>query len=185
MASVDAADGEVGSAAEVAVGVAVRLLVFTGLVYLAAQLHQGHNWARVALAVLYGGIGTLSLVIGPVTWLVEGGSLGDAVAAADLESLLFAASRVVHLGAVIAALVLMFHPAANAYIRATTRAPARRGTRQDRLSPGCWSIAAGSVLALRPCWPFARSGGSGIPRGVHNGDVACELPARTDRGSVG
>ena len=128
---IDATDGEVGSATQLTVGVAVRLLVFTGLVYLAAQLRQGKNWARVALAVLYGGIGTLSLVIGPVTWLAEGGSLGDAVAAADPGSVLFAASRVVHLGAVIAALILMFHPAANAHIRATTRAAARRGTQQD------------------------------------------------------
>jgi len=121
---VDATDGDDGSAAEVAVGVAVRLLVFTGAVYLAARLRQGRNRARIALAVLLGGIGTLSLVIGPVTWLAEGGSLADAVAAADLGSVLFAASRVVHLGAVIAALILMFHPAANAYIRATTEASA-------------------------------------------------------------
>jgi hypothetical protein len=64
---VDATDGDVGSAAEVAVGVAVRLPVFTGAVYLAARLRQGRNWARVALAVLLGGIGTLSLVIGPVS----------------------------------------------------------------------------------------------------------------------
>jgi hypothetical protein len=74
---IDATDGEVGSAVQVAAGVAVRLLVFTGAVYLAGQ-------------------------------------------------------RVVHLGAVIAALILMFHPAANAYIRATTPAPAQRGTRQKR-----------------------------------------------------
>jgi hypothetical protein len=132
---VDATDGSIGSAAQVAVGVAVRLLVFTGLVALAAQLRQGRNWARVALAVLYGGLGTASLVVGPVTWLAEGGSLADAavaVATADLGSVLFAASRVVHLAAVIAALVLMFHPAANAYLRATTPAPTRSGTRQDR-----------------------------------------------------
>ena len=100
-------------------GVAVRLLAFAGLGYLAARLGQGRNWARVALAVLYGGLGTLSLVIGPVTWLAEGGSLADAVGAADLGSVLFAASRVVHLGAVIAAPILMFPPAASAYIRAT------------------------------------------------------------------
>jgi hypothetical protein len=42
---VDATDGEVGSAAQVAVGVAVRLLVFTAAVYLAARLRQGRNWA--------------------------------------------------------------------------------------------------------------------------------------------
>jgi hypothetical protein len=94
---IDATDGSVGSASQVAAGVAVRLLVFTGAVYLAARLRQGRNWARVALA------------------------------AADLGSVLFAASRVVHLGAVIAALMLMFHPAANAYIRATTRTPAHPG----------------------------------------------------------
>ena len=60
-------------------------------------------------------------MIGPVTWLTEGGSFADALAAADLGSVLFAASRVVHLGAVIAAVLLMFHPAANAYVRAATR----------------------------------------------------------------
>jgi hypothetical protein len=126
LAVVDASSGELGSAAQVAVGVAVRLLAFTGLGYLAVRLRQGRSWARVALAVLYGGLGTLSLVIGPVTWLAEGGSLADAVAGADLGSVLFAASRVVHLGAVIAALVLMFHPAANAYLRATRRTRAER-----------------------------------------------------------
>jgi hypothetical protein len=45
---------------------------------------------------------------------------------------LFAASRIVHLGAVMAALVLMFHPAANAYIKATTRSRARHGRQQER-----------------------------------------------------
>jgi hypothetical protein len=123
---IDATAGEVGSAAEVAVGVTVRLLAFTGLVYLASRLRQGRNWARIALAVLYGGFGTLSLVIGPVTWLAAGGSLADAMAVADLGSLLFAASRLVHLAAIIAALILMFHPAANAYIRETRRTRAKR-----------------------------------------------------------
>jgi hypothetical protein len=132
LAVVDATSGDVGSAAQVTVGVAVRLLALTGLVDLAVQLRQGMNWARVALAVLYGGIGALSLVIGPVTWLAEGGSLTEAVAAADLGSVLFASSRVVHLGAVIAALTLMFTPAAYAHINATTWAPAGHGTQQDR-----------------------------------------------------
>ncbi len=117
----------VGSAAEIAVGVTVRLLAFTALVYLATWLRQGRNWARIALAVLFGGLGTLSLVIGPVTWLAKGGSLADATAAADLGFVLFAASRLVHLAAIIAALILMFLPAANAYIRETRRT-ARSGT---------------------------------------------------------
>jgi hypothetical protein len=123
---VDATAGEAGSAAEIAVGVSIRLLAFTGLVYLATRLRQGRNWARIALSVLYGGFGTLSLVIGPVTWLAEGGSPADTIAAADLGSGLFAASRLVHLAAIMAALILMFHSAANAYIRET------RGTRAKR-----------------------------------------------------
>jgi hypothetical protein len=121
---IDAMTGQVGSAIEVAIGITVRLLAFTGLVYLATRLRQGRNWARIALAVLYGGLGSLSLAIGPVTWLAEGGSLADATAAADFGSVLFAASRLVHLIAIIAALILMFHPAANSYIRATRRARA-------------------------------------------------------------
>jgi hypothetical protein len=90
------------------------------------ELVTGHPDRTPQELVFLVGIGTLSLVIGPVTWLAEGGSLSDAVAAAELGSVLFAASRVVHLGAVIAALALMVHPAANAYIRAATRAPAAR-----------------------------------------------------------
>jgi hypothetical protein len=123
---IDATAGEVGSVAEVAIGVTVRLLAFTGLVYLAIRLRQGRNSARIALAVLYGGFGTLSLAIGPVSWLAEGGSLADAMAAANWGSVLFAASRLVHLAAIIAALVFMFHPAANAYIRETRRTRAKR-----------------------------------------------------------
>jgi hypothetical protein len=41
LAVVDATSGDVGSAAQVAVGVAVRLLALTGLVDLAVQLRQG------------------------------------------------------------------------------------------------------------------------------------------------
>src|SRR5215217_1785930 len=122
---VEATAGEVGTAAQV-VGVSIRLLAFTGLVYLAAQLRQGNTWARIALTVLYGGFGTLSLVIGPATWLAEGGSLADAIATVDFGTVLFMASRLVHVGAIIAALILMFHPAANAYIRVT------RGSRAER-----------------------------------------------------
>jgi hypothetical protein len=91
------------------------------LVYLAVRLREGRNWAGIALVVLYGGFGALSLVIGPITCLAEGGSLADAMAAADLESGMFAASRLVHVAAIIATLILMSHPAANAYLRATRR----------------------------------------------------------------
>jgi hypothetical protein len=51
---IDATTGQVGSAAEMVGGITVRLLAFTGLVYLAARLRQGRNWARIALAVRVG-----------------------------------------------------------------------------------------------------------------------------------
>jgi hypothetical protein len=109
------------------VGVGLRLLIFGAVVYIALRMLRGRNWARITLAVGLGVFGTLSIVIGPVSWLATGHSVGEFVARADLMALLFASSRVVHLIAVFAALVLMFRPAANAYFRASRSA--RRRTR--------------------------------------------------------
>jgi len=110
-----------GLGAGVVAGVVVRLAVFTAAIYLAVRLRLGRNWARVSLTILLGVVGTLSLVIGPIQWLIEGNSLGKAIADADALTLLFATSRILHLAAVVAATVLMFRPAANAYFRAATR----------------------------------------------------------------
>jgi hypothetical protein len=109
------------------VGVGTRLLIFGAVVYIASRMLHGRNWARITLAVGLGVFGTLSIVIGPVSWLATGHSVGEFVAGADPMVLLFASSRVVHLIAVFAALVLMFRPAANAYFRAARSA--RRRTR--------------------------------------------------------
>ena len=109
------------------VGVGLRLLIFGAVVYIALRMLGGRNWARITLAVGLGVFGTLSIVIGPISWLATSHSVGEFVAGADLMALLFASSRVVHLIAVFAALVLMFRPAANAYFRAARSA--RRRTR--------------------------------------------------------
>jgi len=103
----------------------VRAIVYTVPVYLIAQMRRGKRWARLTLAVLLGAIGTLSLVIDPISWLAEGNSLGEVFTEADLLFILIAPIRAVHLVAVIAALVFMFLPAANHYFRA-----ARSATRQ-------------------------------------------------------
>lgn len=97
--------------------VLLRLLIFAGVGVLIAQLRRGKNWSRMTLAVLLGGFGTLSLVIGPLQWLAGGHSPAEVVEAADALSTFFALSRVVHLTAVISALVFMFQPAANVYFR--------------------------------------------------------------------
>jgi hypothetical protein len=119
LAVIDLSSQGSGSAGGIIAGLAVRLVVFTTAIYLAIQLRLGKNWARISLAILLGVVGTLSLVIGPIQWLMEGHSLSAAIADAEALTLLFASSRVVHLAAVVAAMVLMFRPVANTYFRAT------------------------------------------------------------------
>jgi len=98
-----------------------RVIVYTVAVYIIAQMRLGKRWARITVAVLLGGIGTLSLVIDPISWLAAGNSLGEVFTQADLLFFIVAPIRAVHLAAVIAALVFMFLPAANNYFRAGAR----------------------------------------------------------------
>ncbi|MGN9843539.1 hypothetical protein ACTMTI_35985 [Nonomuraea sp. H19] len=100
-------------------GVGFRLAVFAGVIFLALRMRRGRNWARWTLAVALGGFGTLSLVIEPAGWLLDGGSIAEAVAGMDAMGWVFATSRVLHLVAVLGAVTLMFQPRANAYFAST------------------------------------------------------------------
>ncbi|MEO3891225.1 hypothetical protein [Nonomuraea sp. B5E05] len=107
--------------AELLPGLGFRVAVFAGATYLALRLRAGATWARWALAGTLGVFGTISLLIEPVEWLLAGGSISQAVAGMDLMGVVGAAARILHLGAVIGALALMFQPRANAYFRASRR----------------------------------------------------------------
>lgn len=98
---------------------AVRFGIYLVLGALVLALGTGRNAVRWAVAVLMGGVGTLSLVVEPVGWLLAGGSPAAWLLSAEAPELLAAALRVLHLLAVVAALVLMFRPAATAFFRAT------------------------------------------------------------------
>ena len=98
-------------------GVVIRVIVYTLVVYIITRMRLGKRWARMTLAMLLGVIGTLSLVIDPISWLAGGNSLSEVFKEANLLFFLIAPIRTVHLVAVIAALVLMFLPAANTYFR--------------------------------------------------------------------
>ena len=98
--------------------VVARVIVYVVVVYVIAQMRLGKGWARLTLAVLLGGIGTLSLVIDPISWLATGNLLREILTEADLLFFLVAPIRAIHLVAVFAALVFMFLPAANDYFRA-------------------------------------------------------------------
>ena len=105
--------------------VVIRVIIYTVAVYVVAQMRLGKRWARLTLAVLLGVIGTLSLVIDPISWLAGGNSLGEVFREANLLFIFIAPIRVVHLASVLAALVFMFLPAANTYFRAARSASKR------------------------------------------------------------
>lgn len=96
---------------------AARFGLYTVLAVLVLALRTGHDAVRWTVAVLLGGIGTVSLVIEPVTWLLAGGSPVAFLVTADAPALVAAVLRVAHLIAVFSALALMFRPAANAWFR--------------------------------------------------------------------
>jgi hypothetical protein len=106
-------------------GVVIRVIVYTLVVYIITRMRLGKRWARLTLAVLLGVFGILSLVIDPISWLAEGNSLSEVFTEANLLFFLIAPIRAVHLAAVIAALVLMFLPAANTYFRGSRSARRR------------------------------------------------------------
>jgi hypothetical protein len=112
-------------------GLLLRVVVYTVAVYVIAQMRSGKRWARLTLAVMLGGIGTLSLVIDPISWLATGNSLGEVFARADLLFAFVAPIRAIHLAAVIAALVFMFLPAANGYFRDAGSGTRRRSGRGE------------------------------------------------------
>lgn len=100
-----------------AVGLGVRVVIYAAAVFLALLLCRRQNWARAVLAVGLGVFGTISLVIEPVQWLLAGNSPGRFLAEASTMTLVAAGSRLVHLAAVLGAMVLMFGPPANAFFR--------------------------------------------------------------------
>lgn len=100
---------------------AVRFGIYAALAVLVAGLLSGHNVVRWVVALLLGGVGTVSLVVEPFAWLLLGGSPADFLAAADGPTLLVVALRLAHLGAVLAALVLMFRPASTTFFRSRGR----------------------------------------------------------------
>jgi hypothetical protein len=107
--------------ADLVVGVLVRTIVVALALLAVRWLCTGSRAARLTLAVALAGLGSLSLLIGPVEWFAGGHSLGEAYRAADGWDLVFAGSRVVHVAAVWTATGLMFTPAANRWFSRTGR----------------------------------------------------------------
>ncbi|NYI94255.1 hypothetical protein HNR12_000532 [Streptomonospora nanhaiensis] len=97
-------------------GLGVRAVVYGVVLAVVAALYGGRRWARPVLALGLGVVGTLSLVVEPVTWLLQGG-LAEGLPLLTPHLAVVAAPRALHVAAVFAALVLMYRPSANAYFR--------------------------------------------------------------------
>lgn len=106
-----------GAAPAIAAGLAIRLPVFAAALYAAGRMRDGRAWARLALTLGLGILGTASLLLGPVQALVHGRTVASALTRSGPVDLLFGASRTVHVCCVLGAVVLMFLPAANAWFR--------------------------------------------------------------------
>lgn len=114
-------------------GLGLRLGIYAVVVAVALRMRAGRHWARLVLAIGLGVFGTASLIIGPVDWLLDGNSLSNAIARADLTGALVAGSRALHVLCVWVAVPLMFLPRANAYFG--------RHQIDDRLRDGTVTVA--------------------------------------------
>ncbi|TDC07227.1 hypothetical protein E1267_14100 [Nonomuraea longispora] len=133
------ADGTATAGALIS-GVGLRLAVFAVAIFLTLRLRAGRNWARMAIAVMLGVFGLLSMVIEPIKDLLAGTPLGPL----DGLDLLFAGSRVVHVLAVLTAMALMFLPQANAYFRKTPRRHTTVGPQDAALPDTSTDMGQGS-----------------------------------------
>src|SRR5262249_3326747 len=111
-------DGNLANGESLAAGVTVRLVIFVAMTLVALQLHLGKNWARWTIGIVLGVFGLLSLLIQPLSWLMEGHAVSEAFAHLNLASAAFMLSRAAHMLAVVAATALMFVPASNFFFRA-------------------------------------------------------------------
>ncbi len=96
---------------------AVRCAIYAALALLVLALRTGRRPVRLALTVLLGGVGLLSLLVEPVGWVLAGGSVAAFLGSADVLTWTVVLIRALHVGAVVVALTAMYRPAANAYFR--------------------------------------------------------------------
>ncbi|WP_224390142.1 hypothetical protein [Pseudonocardia sp. ICBG1293] len=99
---------------------AVRAGMYLVLGVLVLQLRSGHGMYRWTVLGVLGVFGTASLVLEPVRALADGGSVGSFLVSATGPELVAAGLRGLHVAEVVAAVALLFHPAARAFYRTTS-----------------------------------------------------------------
>ncbi len=102
---------------------AVRICAYVLLFSLATFMRRGSNVARHLLTLIYGGLGTLSLVLEPIMWVADGGDALSFLSEAGIAMWSMIVSRVLHIAAVWGGVILAYRSDASAYFR---RTPATR-----------------------------------------------------------
>ncbi|GAA1041787.1 hypothetical protein GCM10009557_66310 [Virgisporangium ochraceum] len=101
----------------------IRFVALALATVLTIRMAAGRNWARHTLTIVFGLGTTPWLAVGAWWWLTGDAAASPTIARligaepGGLTSLLVAASVLARVAAVVAALVYMYRPAANAYFR--------------------------------------------------------------------
>src|SRR5262245_15522795 len=90
-------NGQLANGESLNPGVTIRLVIFVVMTLVALQLRLGKNWARWTIGIGLGVLGLLSLVIQPVSWLIQGHAVREAFANLNLATAAFMLSRVLHM----------------------------------------------------------------------------------------
>lgn len=112
-----------GPAPPTAGELATRGGIYLVLAVLVVALRSGQDTVRWTVVGVLGAIGMLSLVVEPVRALRDGATVSGFLVTASGPDLAGAALRTLHVGAVLVALALLFHPVAHRFFR-----PARART---------------------------------------------------------
>jgi hypothetical protein len=98
----------------------VRGTAYVLLAVLATLMLRGSNIARHLLTLIFGCLGTFSLVFEPIGWIADGGDAGAFLADADAALWIMILSRVAHIVSVLGGVFLGYRPDANVFFRGKT-----------------------------------------------------------------
>ena len=98
-----------------ATGWLIRTGIYVVVLVVAWRMLRGDRWARLALALGIGILGTASLLVEPLTALVAAEGTGGLLPDATVENVLVAITRIGHICAVLIAIPAMYTPAARAW----------------------------------------------------------------------
>ncbi len=93
----------------------IRCTAYVLLAVLASLMFRGSNVARHLLALIFGCLGTFSLVAEPVGWIGDGGSAAAFLANADGPLWIMILSRSLHVVSVLGGVFFGYRNDANAY----------------------------------------------------------------------